>query len=200
MFEHRIFPEKRVYRYRSMLLRGGGHPDKYHTMFRDAMGSHLPQEYTHIDRAGYRPAVLYINGEYWGMYNIREKINASFIQNNYSLDKAHFDMLQDSWKAIKNGSRKHFLLVEQFLRTCEKTPENYAQLGTLIDLNNFIDYNICELYSSNLDWPNWNIKYYRPREENARWKWILIDLDFGFGNVANTNGSRKIGFSNYCSQ
>ena len=179
-FEYQVFPNKRVYSFESILLRAGGHPDKYETMIRDGMGSYLTEAHTNLDHAAYRPAVVYLNGKYWGVYNIREKTNAGFLASNHQLDKDQFDMLQDFWGKVKQGNRDHYAVNKKFLIECEKTEENYARIAAAFDLDNFIDYFICEIYAANVDWPAWNIKYWREKNEGAKWKWILVDLDYAF--------------------
>jgi len=180
--DYRFYPDKRIYSFRSILLRAGGHPDKYNTMFKDGVGQFISQEHLKVDYQGYRPAVVYLNGEYWGIYNIREKLNANYLMDNYNLAKNQFDYLQQSWLVIKSGDIEHYLLTQRFINNCDKTnPDNYAYVKTLIDVDNYINYNISEIYAANVDWPNWNIKFWREHKENAVWKWVLVDLDFGFG-------------------
>ena len=54
-----------------------------------------------------------------------------------------------------------------------------------IDIENFIIYQVAQIYFDNTDWPGNNIKFWRP--ENGKWKWILYDTDFGFGIWGNNN-------------
>jgi hypothetical protein len=188
--DYRFFPNKRIYNFKSILLRAGGHPDKYNSTFIDGFGQYLTEEHLDIDHVAYRPAVLYLNGEYWGIYNIREKLTANYIVDNYSLDKSKFDLLQTAWGQIKHGDGMQYARDLKFIKECDKTdPANYEHIKTLIDVDNYIDYNICELYAANLDWPSWNIKYWRERKDNARWRWILIDLDYGFGFGAQVDSN-----------
>ncbi len=106
--DHRFFPDKRIYSFQSMLLRAGGHPDKYASMFRDGMGQYLTKEHLHNDYIGYRPVVVYLNGKYWGIYNIREKANSNYLVDNHRLDKNQFDLLENSWGSVKNGDESHY--------------------------------------------------------------------------------------------
>ncbi len=180
--DHRVFHDKRIYSFQSLLLRAGGHPDKYKTMFRDGLAQYLPQEHLDVDYLSYRPTVVYLNGKYWGMYNIREKLNPSFLVDNYNLDLAQFELLQTAWVMEKNGNADHYNRTLKFIEECDKTnPLNYTYIKKLIDVDNYIDYNICELYFANVDWPSWNIKYWRENKEGSLWKWIIIDLDYGLG-------------------
>ena len=179
--DHRFFPDKRIYSFRSILLRAGGHPDKYKTMFKDGVGQFITQEHLKVDYQGYRPVVVYLNGKYWGIYNIREKVNANYLVDNYNLAKDQFDFLQTTWLVLKNGDRVHYKLTRDYIKKCKPNPENYAYIKTLINVDNYINYNIAEIYAANVDWPHWNIKFWREYREDALWKWVLVDLDYGFG-------------------
>ena len=182
-FNHRFFPEKRVYSYNSILLREGGHPDKYETAIRDGMSQYLSVQELGLDYVGYRPAVLYINGKYWGIYNIREKVNADYINNNYNLDDNQFDMVKNGWLETIVGDNYEYIVAKEFIVDCDKSdPNNYKIASSLIDIDNYINYNILEIYVANIDWPNWNIKFWRNKTEDPRWKWILVDLDYGLGS------------------
>lgn len=183
---YRVFPEKNVENYNAILLRGGGHPDKYYTTFRDGLSQYLTNEYLHLDHAGYRAAVLYLNGEYWGIYNIREKGNENFIADNHNISPKDFSMLQKSWSLIRSGDKKHYLAMKKFLDDCDKSIEtNYDSVKAMMDVDNFINYTIAETYCANVDWPHWNIKYWRANSDTAKWRWILNDLDFGTGAGKN---------------
>ncbi len=179
---YQFFSNKRVYSYSRILLRGGGHPDKYETMFRDGLGQRLTDDHFIMEHSGYRPAILYLNGKYWGIYNIREKVNEDFLVDNLDLDHKKYSMLQDAWAKERNGKKKEYQKAKYYLKTCEKTSANYQKVKNLFDIDNFINYTISEVYASNIDWPNWNLKFWKEDKENAKWRWILIDLDFGYGS------------------
>lgn len=188
--DYRFFPNKRIYSFQSILFRAGGHPDKYNSMFTDGLGHYLTEEHLDVDHIAYRPCVVYLNGKYWGIYNVREKLNANYLVDNHNLDKNKFDLLETAWATPKNGDASRYRRNLKFIRECDKSnPNNYAYVKTLIDVDNYIDYNICELYAANLDWPSWNIKFWRERKEGALWKWVLTDLDYGFGTGAKVDSN-----------
>jgi hypothetical protein len=183
---YQVFPEKEVENYSALLLRGGGHPDKYHTTFRDGMSQYLTNEYFNLDHSGYRAVVVYLNASYWGIYNIREKGNENFIADNYNISTKDFSMLQNSWAKVRLGDRKHYLAMTHFLDKCDKSnPANYDSIKAMMDVDNFINYTIIETYVANVDWPHWNTKYWRMNNDTAKWRWILNDLDFGTGAGQN---------------
>jgi len=179
---YRFFPEKRVYSFKSILLREAGHPDKYQSFIRDGLTQYLSIEDLNLDYVGYRPAILYLNGKYWGIYNIREKVREDYISDNHRIDKTMFDFIQNGWLEIINGDNYDYIKTKNFILNCDKSnPTNYEIVESMIDVDNFINYNILEIYASNIDWPNWNIKFWKDRSEGGRWRWVLVDLDYGMG-------------------
>jgi len=183
-FKHQFFNNKNADSFKSLLLRAGGHADHFYTQFRDELGQHLHVGFTKLDFQGSRPIVLYLNGNFWGIYNLKEKLNADYITSNYGLKKDEFSMLEQAWQEIKTGKRKDYIEMLNFIDSCEKTDENYKKVETLMDVYNFMDYNILQIYVANIDWPNWNIKYWKEDSEYGKWKWIITDLDFGFDEGA----------------
>jgi hypothetical protein len=149
-------------------------------MFRDGLMQGLVKGQMDLDLQAYRPAIVYINGDYWGIHNLREKINESYLQNNYDYGKDQIDLLERD-RVVLAGDVTHYNRMYSFLnRNDMSKPENYTYVKTLMDMDEFINYQIAQIYFSNTDWPGNNIKFWRPKTENGRWRWIVFDTDFGF--------------------
>jgi len=134
-------------------------------------------EDTGLDYQAHRQAVLYINGEYWGIYNIRERINEHFLAYNHGVDADEVDLLQgDGW--VRAGSSDHYFDMLEFVREHDMSqPENYAYVKTQMDVTNFIDFWVCKIYFTQTD-PN--IRFWREQSPEGTWRWIVFDLDWGF--------------------
>ena len=177
--DYQIFPEKDIENFEAIILRNSGN-DYDNTHFRDGLVSIL------ADRAGataqaYRPAVVYLNGEYWGIQNIREKINEHFLASRFSIDPENIDMLEGDNQVI-HGDPAHYLDLLNFIEANDMTEsENYSVVTSAMNVDNFIRYNITQIFVDNWDWPGNNIKYWRSRTPDGRWHWILFDADFAFG-------------------
>ncbi|MEM7234980.1 MAG: CotH kinase family protein [Planctomycetota bacterium] len=179
-FRHRIFPTKNIDRFEALVLRNAGN-DWQRGHFRDAMMTSTlgPVD---VDRQAYRPAVIYLNGDYWGIQNIREKINEHFLASNHDgVDADEVDILERNGSVIE-GSQTHY---DQLISTVSSAnfqadSSAYGRVNQLMDVDNFIDYQAAQIYFDNTDWPGNNIKYWRPREAGGRWRWVLFDTDFGF--------------------
>ena len=176
---YQVFPEKNIESFEAIVLRNSGN-DFDNTHFRDGLVSIL------ADRAGvttqaFRPAVVYLNGEYWGIQNIREKINEHFVATHFPIDPDNIDMLEGNNQVI-HGDPEHYLDLLNFIETNDLSdPINYDVITSAMNIDNFIRYNVAQIFVDNWDWPGNNIKYWRPRTPDGRWRWILFDADFAFG-------------------
>lgn len=135
----------------------------------------------------YKPTVLYLNGEYWGIYNLMEKKGNAFIERNYGYK--NIDMLSnvgnDSLE-ILYGSETEYLNLLDFMNQNDITQDSiYEQLKERINFNEYIDFWIYEIYSSKGD-TYANIRYWRPQEEGGKWHWIGFDYDWWLGLNENT--------------
>ena len=177
-FDYRIFPDLPFEHYEAFVLRNsGGDFDVSH--IRDAMMQTLIDD-INIDLQAYRPAVVYLNGEYWGILNVREKLNEHYIEAHHGVTENDLDMLENNRNVI-HGNSQHYSAFLDYLNTHDMTlPESYDHVNMQIDLDEYLNYMVSEIYFANVDWPGWNLKYWRPRTTDGKWRWITYDLDDGF--------------------
>ena len=127
-----------------------------------------------------RPSHVYINGKYWGIYNIREKVNRFFLQEHTDVDIDSLDLMEHRM-SLKRGNAIHYQKMLKFMRENDLSdPANYAYLNSLMEVNNFMDYKIAQIFFDNQD-AGGNIKFWRPQTPSGKWRWILYDTDWGFG-------------------
>jgi hypothetical protein len=176
---HKVFGEQGPSKFKFLVLRNSG-SDFGRSHFRDIYMSALIDDWD-IDKQAYRPAHVYINGRYWGIYNIREKINRFFIESHHEgVDKDSIDLVEHRY-TLKRGSLRHYTGLLKFLEENSLAdPANYAQVQRLMDVDNFMNYQIAQIYFDNQD-AGGNIKFWRPQQPDGRWRWILYDTDWGFG-------------------
>ena len=180
-----LFPGLDVTTFKSFLLRNSGN-DFWNTHVRDAMMQALIKDLD-IDYQEYRPAVTFINGEYWGIYNIREKLSEHYIANRHNVDPDNIDMLENNASVI-HGDAVHYNTFINYIDNNDMTTDiSYEFVNEMIDLNNCLLYYAYEMYINNRDWPGNNLKYWRERTENGKWRWLVFDTDFGF----NLYGSQE---------
>lgn len=184
-FRYPIFPQLEFDKYKNFVLRNGG-GDMLAAHARDVFATQLVKE-TGIDYQEYRPCAVYINGRYWGLYNIREKINEHFIKAHHGFDK-------DSLIIMRHKYERQHGLPYDYRRTLKYIEKNSLKdtsalnyVSKAIDINNYILYNILEIYTANGD-AGGNIRYYKGTNPDTKWKWIFFDLDLGL----NTTGKHEV--------
>jgi len=178
--EYQIFPDKPLKKYNNINLRNSGQ-DWYRALIRDGVMQEIVKDRMDIDWQCYRPIVMFINGEYWGIHGLREKHNEHYIAANYGIDPDAIDILK-SHAYVNQGSASHYLEMINFIENNDLVvQENYEYVKKQMDIDEYINYQITEIYYANIDWPGGNIKFWRPQTPDGKWRWILFDLDLGFG-------------------
>lgn len=185
--KHKIFAEKEIDIFRSFVLRPGGADgigNLYNgTMFRDGLLGNILIGEMDIDYEAFRPAILFINGKYWGIHNIRERIKSDYLETNHNVDPNNIDILENPANGgIIQGDDVHYQSLLKFITSNNlSVRKNYEYIKTLIDINEFINYQIAEIYVNNADWAINNVECWRPRTEDGKWRWIFYDVEGGFG-------------------
>ncbi|MBI5475011.1 MAG: CotH kinase family protein [Ignavibacteriae bacterium] len=187
-----LFSDQEFTEYNNFVLRSSGQ-DWWRTMFRDGMVQTLIKQGMELDVQDYRPSVLFINGQYWGIHNVREKLNEHYVEQHHGVDPENIDLVELSKGVFANkGDLVAYNHLIAFLtNNSPAIQSNYDSVRVLVDINNFIDYTIAEIYAANGDWPGANVKLWRERTATGKWRWMVYDLDFTFGGNSqgqyNTN-------------
>ncbi len=192
-FDYQLFPNSEIDSYEAFVLRNSGN-DWESTVLRDGFITSIAND-LNIDYQLYRPAVLYINGEFWGIQNIREKINEHFIASKHSISSEHIDLLDlegINEHNIINGTNTDYQALITYLETEDMNdPLVENALENWIDIESYMSYQAFQIFIDNRDWPGNNIKFWRDHRVGGKWRWILYDTDFGFGiwnpNAYTTN-------------
>jgi hypothetical protein len=179
-----LFPGKpEVTEFKSFNIRNAG-SDWNTCHMRDRFNQKNAQKSTHLDVMDGRPCVLFINGKYWGVYELREKQDKHYIESNSDSHPDHIDFLQFNGSIIE-GSNKGFLEMVDFIDSADmSTTVNYNKAKTMLDIENFADYFITETYIINYDWLGSytnNIKFWRPNNPVGKWRYVLWDTDLSLG-------------------
>ena len=179
LIKYRFFESKSIHELGGFVLRNSGN-DFNVTMFRDAIMQAIPVGQMEMDYLDYQPAILYLNGEYMGIQNIREKIDADYIEANYGVKKDDLDLMETYENALE-GTSDAYINYRTILEGMDRsTPEAFEFIDQNIDVQEYINYLVTEIYYGNTDWPGNNIKFWRQRSINGKFRWIVWDTDFGF--------------------
>ncbi|GAJ97518.1 CotH kinase family protein [Geomicrobium sp. JCM 19055] len=176
-FRHPLFGEEERDYYNRFILRNSGQ-DWNRTLFRDAMMQSLVED-LNMETQLYRPAKLYVNGEDWGLFNIRERYDNHYFRFAHDVSVEDLDLLETHGDEVE-GSNHDYMQLRSMMTTSDPSePEVYEQIKKEIDIDNFIDYHISQIYFGNVDWPNNNVNIWRERP-HGKWRWAMYDTDFGF--------------------
>lgn len=171
----------------SLVLRTGSQDEfewSKKTLIRDIVATSLVAEYTDVDVQAYKPVALYLNGEYWGLYFIREKVDESFISNHYNVKatKENTDLLRIDGEVKIGTNTKYNKMVSFTNSNTLSDVKNYNKIKEQIDIVGYCDFWISEIWPSNYDIVN--MRYFsNPLVDSGKWKFIYYDLDSAFYNV-----------------
>ncbi|MCK4749203.1 MAG: CotH kinase family protein, partial [Bacteroidales bacterium] len=183
-FKYRLFPDKANEQYETFILRASA-DDQPFTLFRDPLTQMLVKDVIDVDMQAYRPVVVYINGEYWGIHNLREKINEHYAEDNFGVNSDSVDVLRrnpENPGGVVAGNADHYNAMMNYLREHDITQDaHYKYMKTQMDMDEYINYQVIQIFFGGRDWPGNNIKFWRSRETPFnRWRWVLYDLDHMF--------------------
>jgi hypothetical protein len=179
--EHRIFPDLDIDKYKRLVLRNSG-SDFGETHFRDAFITSIGKEMG-LEVQAYRPALVFINGLYHGVMNLREKLTKHYFEEHFGVKPDSIDLLE-AMGFVKAGSRDAYNKLQSFLSKKDLNDKNnFIELEKMMDIDNFIEFQTIQIYSDNQD-AGGNVKYWRERKPGSKWRWVLFDTDFGFGHYS----------------
>ncbi|MEI6945605.1 CotH kinase family protein [Paraflavisolibacter sp. H34] len=183
--DYAVFPRYSQKSFKRLILRNSGN-DWGRTFFKDALAHMLVRSILPIQH--YRPTVVFLNGEYWGLHNLRERPDKFFLASVYGVDPDDLDLLSGNLE-VSEGDADHY---DELLRYLQKTDlstvAGFEGVARRMDVENYLDYYSAEIYFANTDWPQSNIDYWRERVpynpaalpgRDGRWRWILHDVDLG---------------------
>jgi len=178
--------------YPVFILRSGGQ-DWAVSQMRDAFAQRLA-EGMGMDRQAGRFTVVFLNGEYWGIYHMQERYDAAYLTNHYGIPQGQGVILGVGGALVSGepGDEAAYGQMLRFIRENDLAEQaNYEQLNTMMDIDGYIDYLIFNIYAANQDWPDKNVYLWRmitdgyhpdaPQGQDGRWRWMINDLDISFG-------------------
>lgn len=196
--DHPFFGEQNDSSFKRLILRNSGQ-DFILTLLRDAVTQQIVS-HLNFDTQAYRPTIHFLNGEYWGIINMRERYDKHYFLRNYSIEEDELDYLSGDGRietGINEGDNVHWNELFSFIEENDLQVEaNYEYVKTQIDTENFTDYYVSNIYFRNTDWPANNNAYFRKRTSfdstapygnDGRWRWVMYDTDFGTGYAGNPN-------------
>lgn len=190
-YNYPLVPTLPFTNFKRFLMKTSGN-DYERTLFRDASISQMAKG-LNFETQESRPSVMFINGEYWGIHHIMERLDEYHYANHYNIDAdsiEHYTGFNDNNVPEIEDDSGHWGTTLNFMKNnALSNTSNYNYIKERIDVESFIDYTVMELYAANWDWPIGNITYWRyktpysstkPKGKDGRWRWALYDTDLSF--------------------
>ena len=173
-----VFENAWYQKHKRLIFRNGG-GDFLYAKCRDLVVHDLIEEMD-LEIQDSRPSVVFINGEYWGIHYIREKYDKFYFENKYGIDEDSVTIL-GLCGGVDVGDNTDYLRLVDFVETHDLSiPHYYKHVSQQIDINNFIDYQIAEIYFANYDWPCNNVKLWKSHRPGSKWRYLIYDMDASF--------------------
>ena len=188
VFNGKLFSDRDNEWSKSFILRTSN-DDQYGARMRDSVLTNLADSTDDLLYQETEVCVAYINGEYWGHYNMRETANTDFIcqMEGWVGMEDQIDYVRGN-RTLMQGSDETFKsLVEWIKNNPTDNQAAYERITSTIDVQNYIEYLVIEMYVGNTD-PS-DIKRYRNANDDGLWRWVLFDLDWGFHTDSNVIAS-----------
>ncbi len=179
--DYPLFHDRDRTKFDNFVLRASG-SDWSSTLMRDGLGQFLPQQNAHIDHQGYRPSIVFVNGEYMGIHNIRSRVDEEFVTENYDVMPDGLDMIADHGD-VEEGNDSAFWAMDELFDADLNDQANFDAVAEVVDFENFADYWATEVWSSNSSWGH-NVIQWKPHE-SGKWRYVFTDLDRGFTGSTN---------------
>ena len=200
--DHQIFPNKTRDEFQRIILKPGA-SDNY--PFENG-GAHIRDAFVHtlsqkaglkMDERTWRPCVLYVNGQYWGVYELREKVDDHDFTNYYAdQDEYNVQYLKTwggTWQeyGAPNALTDWNALRNYIASNNMGNAANFTYVDGQLNWESLVDYFVINSYIVNQDWLNWNTSWWRglnPLGDKKRWRYTLWDMDASFGHYINYTG------------
>ena len=180
-FEATLFEDLPYGEYQSFVLRAGGQ-DGVRARMRDTLSAYLAGEAGLLHQDS-EVCVLYLNGQYYGQYEMRERINVSYLEQHLGLEDGSGISLVKDDTTLAGSNAPYKELLAWLKEHPDASDADLEYVGTQVDLDNYIDFSALLVYTGNQDI---GIRRYRDANGDGRWRWIVFDFDFAFFNDVNS--------------
>jgi hypothetical protein len=177
-FNHAFFDQKSELKsFKTLLLRAAN--DWSQSLIKDELCQRIVEP-MNIDYSAATTAVLFVNGEYWGIYSLRERQDKYYVENNYNVTVNEMDIItyKNYGVVVSEGNRQEYNKLLQIIEENDPLDDQYLDLiNEHLDVQALIDFYIAHIYLANTDFPNNNLDMWRIRSDTAKWRYFFYDLD-----------------------
>ncbi len=182
---YKLFPDRNIKKIKSFTLRRSDE----RTNLRDGLSQTIIKDVMDLDYQSYHPTVVFINGQYWGILNVREKLNEAYLEAHHNVDPDAINIITPYSETVyraTSGTATEYTQLIQYIKdnsSSASTDTFYEHISSKIDLKNYLNYIITQNFVNNTDWAIRNIKFWKEQKEDSKWRWMLYDLDSAFWDV-----------------
>jgi hypothetical protein len=162
--------------FKTLLLRGTR--DWSGTLFKDEMIGHIVEDMD-LDYSAAETTVLFLNGEYWGVYSLRERHDIDYVRNNHDANTENIDIIAyDKRVLVEEGTVDEYNRMIHWLEMNSPSSDDfYDKANELIDLEALMDYHIAQFYLANTDFPHNNVEMWKSDSDESLWRYFFFDMD-----------------------
>ncbi|MDE0892823.1 MAG: CotH kinase family protein, partial [Planctomycetota bacterium] len=161
-------------------------------MLRDGLCAEIMKR-EDLDVSGYRAVATYINGEYWGIQNLRERHDKEYPAAHHDADPHAMDLLELAGWEVHEGSNESFFSLVDYLDDHDLSdPSTYAAVSSVLDIAELSNYAIAQDFLANEDWPHNNVKFWSPQHIGGKWRWFQYDFDGSLGAWGTSYTANRI--------
>jgi len=219
-FKYAFFPDNKdkdgnlIKKYDSFVLRAGGNDSLLSgdrsTALRDALAHKLAKSIDNVSCQDARPVVVYLNGQYWGIYFLREDLDNDYVESHYGVAKESVSIISyghenGQWfYKVDEGTDadiNDYRAALNYIATHDmKKSKYYNEACKLIDTDNFIKYMCINIYLNNRDWPTNNVRMWKysgtydvaNTYTDGKWRFMMKDIDYSMGRYLTGNGADDV--------
>ena len=192
LFRAPFFPESPLEAFKRLIVRSSGQ-DLLASKIKDCTLQGLLREHMRLALQACRPTLVFLNGEYWGLQELRERYDEHYLRAHYGVDPDAVVILEGdgTLDVGEPGDEAPYRALLDFVRQHDLADSShYAWVEQQLEVDDFIDYVAAQLYFGNRDWPHRNTKLWRTRD--GRWRWLLYDLDASFDGGADEDSLKRL--------
>lgn len=180
-------------KYKRFVLRNGGNEYAYSKM-QDVFIQSMVSDRAFTTQSS-RPCVVFLNGEYWGLYNLMERYSDHYLEEEFDVDKDNVVVIKNG--ELDEGQEEDFAFYQELLDMAEldmSQQANYEAFQEIVDIQSYLDYYATEIYIGNNDWPDNNTQLWRTRTKESspygdtKWRYMLYDTEFSMDLWGSDSG------------
>lgn len=178
-----LFNKSKLKEYDQLVLRNGGQ-DWNSTFIKDGFCAVIASKMENQIYAAYKPALIYLNSEFYGLTNLRERLEDDYLADLFDINDFSINYIKNNGSIDQGDFLSYYNYFKKINELDFTIEDNYNRINQLVDIKNIIDYSLLYIYSANGDWPSMNVKAFSSSEIDNKFRYLINDMDitFGYGN------------------